>query len=104
MTLTLIMRIQMKRLRCVSCYFAQSMNFMHMVILLDTVSRDIKCVLYVNLMHVFTNFNFGKKTVYLGHRKFLNPNHPFHRLQNTFNGEKEFDISPKNLTKDEAYQ
>lgn len=27
----------------------------------------------------------GKKTVYLGHQKFLRPNHPYRRLHKAFN-------------------
>lgn len=46
----------------------------------------------------------GKKIVYLGHQKFLRPNHPYHRLQKAFNWEYEFDIAPKPLTKREVYK
>ena len=30
----------------------------------------------------------GKKTVYLGHRRFLRPSHPYRRLRKAFNGEQ----------------
>ncbi|CAI8586707.1 unnamed protein product [Vicia faba] len=45
----------------------------------------------------------GKKTVYLEHQKFINLGHPYRRLQNAFNGEKEFTMTPKPLTEDEVY-
>ncbi|XP_050902032.1 uncharacterized protein LOC127110041 [Lathyrus oleraceus] len=34
----------------------------------------------------------GKKTVYLGHQNFLRPNHPYRRLQKTFNGKQNLDV------------
>ncbi|XP_058753332.1 uncharacterized protein LOC131626522 [Vicia villosa] len=46
----------------------------------------------------------GKKTVYLGHRKFLNRYHPYRRLRTTFNGEQEHGVAPKPLTGEEVYQ
>lgn len=73
------------------CGFAQSMTFLHMVICLGTTSRDIKRVQYM-------------KTIYLGHRKFLRPNHTYHRLQKAFNGKQEFGIAPKPLIEKEFYK
>ncbi|XP_050915599.1 uncharacterized protein LOC127130673 [Lathyrus oleraceus] len=52
----------------------------------------------------FHGLEFGKKIVYLGHPKFLKPNHPCRRLLKTFNEEQEFKISPKPLTSGEVYQ
>ncbi|XP_058784049.1 uncharacterized protein LOC131658813 [Vicia villosa] len=46
----------------------------------------------------------GKKTVYLGHRKFLNRYHPYRRLRKVFNGEQEYGVAPKPLTGEEVYQ
>ncbi|XP_058784274.1 uncharacterized protein LOC131659049 [Vicia villosa] len=46
----------------------------------------------------------GKKTVYLGHRKYLNRYHPYRRLRNAFNGEQEHGVAPKPLTGEEVYQ
>ncbi|XP_058746192.1 uncharacterized protein LOC131619068 [Vicia villosa] len=46
----------------------------------------------------------GKKTVYLGHRKFLNRYHPYRRLRKAFNGEQEYGVAPKPLTEEEVYQ
>ncbi|XP_058726569.1 uncharacterized protein LOC131597928 [Vicia villosa] len=46
----------------------------------------------------------GKKTVYLGHQKFLKPGHPYRRLRKVFNGEQEFDEAPEPLTGDKIYQ
>lgn len=34
---------------------------------------------------------------YPGHQKLLRPNHPYHRLRKTFNGEKKIDIALKTL-------
>ncbi|CAK8541326.1 unnamed protein product [Lathyrus sativus] len=46
----------------------------------------------------------GKKTVYLGHRKFLDRYHPYRRLRKAFNGEQEHGVAPKPLTGEEVYQ
>ncbi|KAK2444968.1 hypothetical protein QL285_015951 [Trifolium repens] len=46
----------------------------------------------------------GKKTVYLGHRKFLNRYHPYRRLRKAFNGYPEDGVAPKPLTGEEVYQ
>ena len=35
----------------------------------------------------YHQLEFGKNTVYLGHQKFLKPDHPYRRLQKAFNGE-----------------
>ena len=45
-----------------------------------------------------------KKTVYLGHQRFLRPNHLYRRLRKAFNGEQEFRIAPKPLTGKEVYR
>lgn len=58
----------------------------------------------MNLICASTNFGLEKKIVYLGHRKFLKSKYPYRRLQNTFNGEQEFDIAPKPLTGFEVYK
>lgn len=52
----------------------------------------------------FHQLEFGKKTVYLRHQKFLKPSHPYRRLRKTFNKEQEFESAPKPLTGDEVYQ
>lgn len=96
--------IEVITLSCAPCCFAQSMTFLHTVIYLGTMSRDVKCVLYVKLIHVTINFKKEKKTTYLGHRKFLRPNHPYHILHKDFNGEHEFDIAPKALTGRNVYK
>ncbi|XP_027364391.1 uncharacterized protein LOC113871494 [Abrus precatorius] len=44
-----------------------------------------------------------KKTVYLGHRRFLQPNHPYRRLKKTFNGCQEYGIAPTALTGEQVY-
>jgi len=46
----------------------------------------------------------GRKTVYLGHRRFLNQYHPYRRLRKAFNGEQENGVAPKPLTGEEVYQ
>ena len=45
-----------------------------------------------------------KKTIYLGRRIFLRPNHPYNRLGKAFNGEHEFDFAPKPLIGKEVYK
>jgi len=46
----------------------------------------------------------GSKTVYLGHRKFLNRYHPYRKMRKAFNGEPEIGFAPKPLTGKEVYQ
>nr|KYP61486.1 hypothetical protein KK1_015976 [Cajanus cajan] len=45
-----------------------------------------------------------KKTIYLGHRRFLKPNHKYQRLKKAFNGYQEYDIAPIALTGEEVYE
>ncbi|XP_058769111.1 uncharacterized protein LOC131642981 [Vicia villosa] len=45
----------------------------------------------------------GKKTVYLGHRRFLKRNHPYRRLKKAFNGYQEYKVAPKALIGEEVY-
>jgi hypothetical protein len=45
----------------------------------------------------------GKKIVYLGHRRFLKPNHPYRRLKKAFNLDQENGIAPRALTGEEVY-
>lgn len=52
----------------------------------------------------FKQLKHGKKTVYLGHRKFLKPNHPYRKLRKAFNGEQEFETAPQALTGEQVYQ
>lgn len=44
------------------------------------------CPIYESNMW-FHQLQFGKNLVYLGHQKFIKPNHPYRRLQKAFNGE-----------------
>jgi hypothetical protein len=44
-----------------------------------------------------------KKIVYLGHRKFLKPNHPYRRLRKAFNGDQETEIAPQALTGEQVF-
>ncbi|XP_058766672.1 uncharacterized protein LOC131640279 [Vicia villosa] len=46
----------------------------------------------------FEQLKYGKKTPYLGHRKFLKPNHPYRRLRKAFNADREDEIAPQALT------
>ncbi|CAJ2641052.1 unnamed protein product [Trifolium pratense] len=46
----------------------------------------------------------GKKTVYLGHRKFLNRYHPYRRLRKAFDGDQENGVAPTPLTGEEVYE
>jgi len=52
----------------------------------------------------FQQLKHGKKTVYLGHRKFLKPNHPYRKLRKAFNGDEEFETAPQALTGEQVYQ
>jgi len=52
----------------------------------------------------YHQFKHGRKTVYLGHRRFLKRNHPYRRLKKSFNGCKENKVAPKALTGEEVYQ
>ena len=46
----------------------------------------------------------GKKTVYLGHRRFLRRDHPYRRLRKAFNGFPENENAPEALTGEVVYQ
>ncbi|XP_028801481.1 uncharacterized protein LOC114756712 [Neltuma alba] len=46
----------------------------------------------------------GRKTVYLGHRRFLDRFHPYRRLKKVFNGTPEHGLAPKPLTGEEVYR
>lgn len=40
----------------------------------------------------------GKKTVYLGHPRFIRPTYPYRRLLKAFSGKYEYDITLKTLS------
>ncbi|XP_028059523.1 uncharacterized protein LOC114263220 [Camellia sinensis] len=44
---------------------------------------------------------YGKKNTYVGHGKFLPRYHPYRRQKKAFNGEQEFGLTPKPLTREE---
>ncbi|KAK7279834.1 hypothetical protein RJT34_24892 [Clitoria ternatea] len=46
----------------------------------------------------------GKKTVYLGHRRFLRHDHPYRKLKKAFHGSQENVIAPVALTGDQVYE
>ncbi|XP_028801682.1 uncharacterized protein LOC114756892 [Neltuma alba] len=46
----------------------------------------------------------GRKTVYLGHRRFLDRFQPYRRLKTVFNGTPEHGLAPKPLTGEEVYR
>ena len=52
----------------------------------------------------YEQLKHGRKTVYLRHRRFLNPFHPYRRLKKVFNGHQEHDISPIPLTGAQVYE
>ncbi|XP_057443910.1 uncharacterized protein LOC130736075 [Lotus japonicus] len=52
----------------------------------------------------YHQLNHGRKTVYLGHRKFLDRHHPYRKLKKAFNGKSEYGVAPKPLTGEEVYQ
>ena len=45
----------------------------------------------------------GRKTVYLGHRRFLHANHSYRRLRKAFNGCQENELAPTPLTGSQVY-
>ena len=52
----------------------------------------------------FLQLKHGRKTVYLGHRRFLHRFHPYRRLRKSFNGLPENGVAPKALTGEEVYR
>ncbi|XP_057453002.1 uncharacterized protein LOC130744857 [Lotus japonicus] len=52
----------------------------------------------------YHQLNNGRKTVYLGHRKFLDRYHPYRKMKKAFNGKAEHGLAPKPLTGEEVYQ
>ncbi|XP_028800088.1 uncharacterized protein LOC114755378 [Neltuma alba] len=46
----------------------------------------------------------GKKTIYLGHRRFLERGHPYRRKKKEFNGFQEYRDPPEPLTADQVYE
>ena len=46
----------------------------------------------------------GKKTVYLGHRRFLLPTHPYRRMRKAFNGKSEDRKAPIPLTRIQVFE
>ncbi|XP_028782123.1 uncharacterized protein LOC114738254 [Neltuma alba] len=52
---------------------------------------------YLQLKH-------GRKTVYLGYRRFLDRFHPYRRLKKVFNGTPEHGLAPKPLIGEEVYR
>ena len=51
----------------------------------------------------YCQLKHGKKTVYLGHRRFLKPNHNYRRLTSAFNGVPEHRSAPNALTGEQVY-
>ncbi|XP_068503686.1 uncharacterized protein [Phaseolus vulgaris] len=52
----------------------------------------------------YEQLKHGRKTVYLGHRRFLKKYHPYRRLKKAFNGYQEHDICPTPLSGVEIYE
>jgi len=50
------------------------------------------------------HLKFGKKMAYLGHRKFLSPDHPFRKQKKAFNNEKEFGMAPQPLSGESIFE
>jgi len=51
----------------------------------------------------YHQLKYGKKTWYIGHRRFLNRNHPYRRLKKAFNGCREDKTTPLHLIGEEVY-
>ena len=52
---------------------------------------------YIQLKH-------GRKTIYIRHRWFLKPHHPYRRLKKEFNGSQEHESVPISLAGDQVFQ
>jgi len=52
---------------------------------------------YIQLKH-------GRKIVYIRHRRFLIPHHPYRRLKKVFNGSQEHETAPILLTGEQVFQ
>ncbi|XP_019163187.1 PREDICTED: uncharacterized protein LOC109159542 [Ipomoea nil] len=59
------------------------------------ICEDNTC--YTQLVH-------GRKTVYLGHRRFLDRAHPYRRLKKAFNGQQDYTDAPQPMTGIEVYE
>ncbi|XP_052730448.1 uncharacterized protein LOC128195809 [Vigna angularis] len=46
----------------------------------------------------------GRKTVYLGHRRFLSTNHPYRKLKKAFDGYQENELAPMALSGSQVYE
>jgi Transposase family tnp2 len=55
------------------------------------------CPIYGEDTHIIKLKNC-RKNIYLGHRRFLNQNHPYRQKKKTFNGEVELDKAPMSLS------
>ena len=53
---------------------------------------------------ILSNSSIGRKTVYLGHRRFLDRHHPYRRLRKRFNGSPEYASAAIPLTGEEVYR
>ena len=51
----------------------------------------------------YHKLKYGRKTCYIGRRKFLKRNHPYCRLKKAFNGCQEYRTTPPPLTGDKVY-
>jgi Transposase family tnp2 len=61
-------------------------------------TKQVKtCPIYGENTHIIGSKNCGKN-IYLGHRRFLNQNHPYRQKKKTFNGEVELDKAPMSLS------
>ena len=50
------------------------------------------------------HLKFGKKMAYLGHRKFLSPDHPIRKQKKAFNNEKELGMAPQPLSGESIFE
>ncbi|XP_058749838.1 uncharacterized protein LOC131622822 [Vicia villosa] len=99
------MRILVNSLICVPCMFFCTINdFPAYGNLSGYKVKGYKACPICEKHTCYHQLEKGKKTVYLGHRNFLNRYHPCRRLRKAFNGEQEHGVAPKPLTKEEAYQ
>ena len=70
----------------------------------DHCMKDYKaCLIYSDGTHAIHLTNC-RKEVYMGHRQFLDNDHPYRRYIKSFNGEQKWDSAPKSLSGEEIYE
>ncbi|XP_019154251.1 PREDICTED: uncharacterized protein LOC109150723 [Ipomoea nil] len=80
------------------------MTFQLMETCLGIVSKGHKACPICEDNTCYTQLVHGRKTVYLGHRRFLDRAHPYRRLKKAFNGQQDYTDAPQPMTGIEVYE